>query len=348
VTLGESGELIANRYRLTAFLGRGTYGEVWRAIDTNRSFEPSFEEHQVALKLILNRDRAATWREATILTTLKSDHILEVHNADMSIDVPYLDTALADCSLDAMSEPYGAEPDTAVAWLRRSLRGLELCHQYRLLHRDIKPANIFLVQGDAKLGDFGTAGLMDADGTADVQGDVRYWAPELFTDGRASVASDIYAAATTLYALVCGRMPFAGIAQISDLRDAVTRASYPDVRELAPHVCQVLADRIRTGMAPDPARRFSSAAEFDNALVLPVRSRRFTPSATHPGHVRCWSAVGKGRPVRVCAQATSKPKRFAIETRYDSTGNKINKHCASDVPERDLAKRLRAVFNDLR
>jgi eukaryotic-like serine/threonine-protein kinase len=349
VTLGTIGELIANRYRLQEFLGRGTYGEVWRAVDEHRSYEATLGPHQVALKLILNRDRSATWREASILTALESEHILKVNNADMSIDVPYLDTALADCSLDARSEPYGAEPGLVVTWIRRALRGLELCHQYRLLHRDIKPANIFLGRGgDAKLGDFGAAALMDGDGTAEISGDMRLRAPELFSGGRASVASDIYAAACTLYALVSGRLPFAGITQIADLTEAVTKGSYPPVRDVAPHVSQALADKIKTGMALDPLRRFSSAAEFDNALVLPARARRFTPIPLHSGHLRCWQVSGQGQSVRVCVHAAADPKCFTIETRYESSRNRIRQHCLDSVAERELAKRLRAIFNSLR
>jgi eukaryotic-like serine/threonine-protein kinase len=116
MTLGVAGAMIANRYRLEALLRRGGYGEVWRAFDTHRS-------HLVALKLILHRNRTATWHEASLLTALKDEHILEVNNADVAVDLPYLDTALAHCSLDAKSMPLGVEPGLAVDWMRRSLRG---------------------------------------------------------------------------------------------------------------------------------------------------------------------------------------------------------------------------------
>ncbi|WP_179293534.1 serine/threonine-protein kinase [Mycobacterium intracellulare] len=341
MTLGARGDMIANRYRLEKFIGRGGFGEVWRARDTHRSYD-------VALKLVLNRDRRATWHEASLLTALRSEHILEVNNADVSVDVPYLDTALAACSLDARAMPTGVEPGLAVDWTRRALRGLDLCHRVRLLHRDIKPHNIFLTAaGDAKLGDFGTACLMDPDGTGDISGDPQIQAPEFFQGGRASVASDIYAMACTLYALVTGRFPYAGIALQADLEAAIIAGDHPHVRDLAPHVSMALADKIRTGMAKDPAQRFASAAAFDNALALPTRNRHIAPIAVHQGHLRCWTVTGSGSDLHVCLLPGNAAKRVAIETRRHPSGRRIRDHCL-DTSERDAAKRLRAVFDALR
>lgn len=339
--MGTSGDMIANRYRLERLLGRGGFGEVWQATDTHRTYK-------VALKLIRNRNRGATWREATILTALKSEHILEVNNADVFVDVPYLDTALAACSLDERAQPYGVEPGLAVDWMRRALRGLDLCHKRGLLHRDVKPHNIFLTStGDAKLGDFGIAALMDHAGTADAHGDMQIRAPELFTGDRALVASDVYSAACTLYALVAGRLPFEGITQQADLEAAIVKGTYVPIRDLAPHVSQALANKIKSGMALDPAERFSSAAAFDSALALPRQTRQFTPLPPHDGHLRCWTVTGGASELRVCVLAGTRPRRVSVETRHESSGNRVAKHCF-ETTAGELARRLRTVFHDLR
>jgi eukaryotic-like serine/threonine-protein kinase len=348
VTLGRPGELINKRYLLRRLLGTGGFGEVWEAIDQHRSYEPSLPPHVIALKLIRTHDHGEVWLEASRLTALESDHILKVNNADRVVDVLYLDTALAECSLERRSEPFGVEPGLAVEWVRSALRGLELCHQHRLLHRDVKPHNVFLTpSGDAKLGDFGVAAPMDKNGNARPGGDQRIWAPEFFTGNLASVQSDIYASACTLYALVGGRLPFDGFTDVADLADAVVNGAYTPIRDVAPHVSQALADKIRKGMALDPDDRFRTAAEFDRALALPIRPRRFTPVPPHPGHVRCWRVTGGGREVRVCVLPGATAQRVTVETHYAQSGNRLTPFCFGTTAAA-LPVRLRSVFNDLR
>lgn len=348
MVLGRPGELFDDRYRLQALIGQGGFGEVWRAVDTYRSSEPAFESQTVALKLIKTRDRAATWQEASILTALKSDHILEVNNADVYVDVPYIDTDLAATSLDKRATPLGVEPEQGVAWMRRALRGLELCHQHRLLHRDVKPGNIFLTEsGSAKLGDFGNVALMDANGRADVGGDHLIWAPEFFWGEGASVASDIYAAGVTLYALLTGAMPYTGYKQLADLAEAVVAGKHQPLRDVAPHVSIALADKVKTAMSLNPTSRYTSAAEFDNALALQPRARRFIPTAVHTGHLRCWTAVGKGADVHVCTVEGANRRNVSIVSAHADSGRRITRLCCDTTPAQ-VPRRLRAVFGELR
>lgn len=90
---------------------------------------------------------------------------------------------------------------------------------------------------------------MDHARTADAHGDPFIMAPELLIGGRASVASDVYSVACTLYAILAGRSPFDGIKTKSDLDAAIIRGSYPALRDIAPHVSWALADKVRIGMA---------------------------------------------------------------------------------------------------
>src|SRR5689334_3049501 len=91
-------------------------------------------------------------------------------------------------------------------------------HARDLIHRDLKPENVMLVAGPtgehAVLLDFGIAKLA-SDGVAVptqsglVRGTPAYMAPERFFGHPASVATDVYELAVTLFAMIGGRLPWA-------------------------------------------------------------------------------------------------------------------------------------------
>ena len=334
------GVTLGDRYLLEAFLGRGATGEVWQARDTNRG-------QVVALKLLLGQDRRGVWREATALTSLESPHILKVNNADMILDVPYIDAALARDSLDHLMTPIGLEPRRAIDAMRRTLKGLQLCHDRGLLHRDIKPANIFEdFRGDIRLGDFGSAEFMDGSGSAGVAGDPRVRAPEMWAGGRSSVASDIYASAVSLYALVSGEMPFQQLT-MPDLERAITTGDFLPIRDRAPNVSRALAQVIQQGLDVDPRNRFRSASEFDSRLgALPTRSRHFAPTPAHPGHVRCWTGTGTGSDIHVCLADTSGGRSMEVVVKHMPAERRITRLCRP-VTTATASAVLRRTFEQL-
>lgn len=315
-------ELFAARYELLELLGRGTSGEVWRARDTRRG-------HLVALKVLHDVEPEAAWHEATRLTELKfSPNILGVNNADLAVDVPYLDTDLAELGTakDAC-EPNGLPVGRAIQIIRGALRGLQLCHDHRLLHRDVKPANVFLkANGDSQLGDFGLTMIMDEQDSAKVGGDPDVRAPETMKGARHTVVADVYSAGVTLYAMLTGSLPFSitTAGGFQPHKENVL-AGMPDVRDVAPHVSTALAKVVRKATAIRPADRFQSAAEFDAALGrLPTLTHEFSRGDAHPGHARCWTVtrLRDGHVVDVCEAVNGRVS--TVTARHASSGNKVS------------------------
>ncbi len=337
--MGRPGTLLpGDRYRLIELLGRGSFGEVWKAHDLHRGQE-------VAFKFLAGTEHRKAWREATLLTTLNSPHILKINNADLIGDVPFIDTKLARASVDKLCFPLGMEPHRAVESMRRVLRALALCHSVQLVHRDVKPGNVFEdLNGDVVLGDFGIAQLVGPDGSVPRGGDPRIVAPEGWATGSLTFQSDVYSAAVTLYVLLTGRWPFNQAAQ-SDLEAAVAKGDYVPVRDLAPNVSMALDLVLRKGLAVSTSDRFTTAAEFDLALGnLPRRANRIEPVPAHPGHERCWQVRGgKGRDACVVLRPTP-----TIEIRHAESGRRVAGTPDVATTAGSLAKDLRRAFDNLR
>lgn len=333
--------LFAGRYEPLHVLGRGGFGTVWLAHDHNLNRE-------VALKLFQpGSDVIHAYYEAQLLTALESPHILQVLNADVYQDVPYLATRVAALrSAEDQMGPQGVRPDLAVRWTRDMLVGLHACHGRGLIHRDVKPSNLFLQNEDLGLvGDLGVAHPVDATGSVPAHGDPRIRSPEMMTSGKGDLRSDVYSAGVTLYALLAGRYPFEGAP--SDLQKAIVSGECPSLRDLAPHLPRRLADRVKKAMALNPVDRFESAEAMANALVTPSPFKRvWERIPAHSGHYCCWEEVRtRGTRLQVCVVAGASP-RFTIETRRSSGAQtRLRDYCRLASNESALRVTLRDIFD---
>ncbi|HSC27099.1 MAG TPA: protein kinase, partial [Vicinamibacterales bacterium] len=134
-------------------------------------------------------------------------------------------------------------------------------HALGLQHRDLKPSNIMVdAQLTPRILDFG---LSLGDPTrGHLKGSVQYVAPEqldpsLPIDER----TDVYALGVTLYELLCGRAPYAGVAE-RDLIQAIRRGHPPLPVEIEPQVPEPLQAIALEAMEVDPALRYASARDM--------------------------------------------------------------------------------------
>lgn len=353
--VGTPPETFHDRYALLERLGRGEFGEVWKAEDTNTG-------RVVALKML--RTAGGTpdeaWQEATHLTSLESPCLVRVYGAALAVDVPYIDTEYlpGGDTADACA-PVGVPPSTAVRWTRQVAQGLNLCHDRRILHRDVKPGNVLLdANGDARLGDFGVSAIMDTASTAAPHGDRQILAPEVIWGDRCSRNSDVYSLGITLYAYLTGRLPHRfedhrlddGSRDLRSFLLAAVAGPAP-VRDVAPHVGTALGRIVAKATAVDPAARYESAADLDQALAaLPSAKRDICEVPPHPHAERCWDAAatkGPATAVHVCLAARADGSTYDIVTRHSPSDRRITRYCTS-TPRGRLGPALRRTFDALR
>ena len=129
-------------YEISAKIGAGGMGEVYRARDTKL-------DRDVALKILpeafaSDPERLARFeREAKILAALNHPHIAHIHGLEESDGVKALVMELVEGPTLADRIAQGAIPlDDALPIARQIAEALEAAHEQGIIHRDLKPANI--------------------------------------------------------------------------------------------------------------------------------------------------------------------------------------------------------------
>jgi eukaryotic-like serine/threonine-protein kinase len=262
-TAVESGRVLAGRYRLHERLGRGGFGEVWRAEDTALG-------RDVAVKTLLfaRRDESGLKRferEARALARLNHPNVVAVFDTGVDGDTGYLVMQLlSGPSLGALLGQRGPLPvDLAVEYARQAAAGLSAAHHAGLVHRDVSPANLILDSaGTVKLADFGVARLDDSSMPLTVSGTVfatpGYVSPEQAAGRPADARSDLYALGCVLYTLIAGEPPFTAEHPIGVVQQHLTSPP-PHIGARHAAVSAALDDLLTALLAKDPADRPASA-----------------------------------------------------------------------------------------
>ena len=220
---------ILDKYTIQGTLGSGGFGRVYLAYDT-------VLKEKVALKVVVagESDKAQNAREQIIHEfklrekITDSSHIVSARDPrtceHMNVTLVLLPMDLADGGSfrDWLKKNKSEQTRTTdgLKMFRQACLGVKAIHDAGLSHLDIKPENILLVDGAAKIADFGIGrygASMLADNPKQVNrqgiGTPQYMSPEQFHSARQKdigPASDIYSLGVVLYELLDGSLPFDG------------------------------------------------------------------------------------------------------------------------------------------
>ena len=285
-------------YEITAPLGAGGMGEVYRARDTKLG-------RDVALKMLPaemahDPERLARFRrEAKALAQLDHPNIITIYSVEESDGIHFLTMQLVEgLPLDRLI-PEGGLPVERIFEIASALGdAVAAAHEKGIVHRDLKPANVMVSNdGRVKILDFGlakdvrAADLTDATMTSAshtqvgvVMGTPAYMSPEQASGRPLDHRTDIFSLGVVLHEMATGRRPFDGNSS-AELVSAILRDPPPSVTDARPDLPSDLGRVIRRCLEKDPRHRVQTARDVSNEFrdlsrQTPQRVSPITPPAS--------------------------------------------------------------------
>ena len=280
-----SGDVLDDRYRLDGPIATGGMGEVWRATDVTL-------RRMVAVKLLRPalladpRSDARFQAEARTMAALTHPNVINVydygHAPPAADGVAYLVMSYVDGQ--PLSRRIAEAGRLSVAEtapvLLQAAQALHAAHRGGIIHCDVKPANLLIApDGTVTLVDFGVARptAVSAATVADVVlGTALYMAPEQVTGRPVTPATDVYALGAVAYHCLAGAPPFTGQTPLQIALRHLSDEPLP----LPPHVPPDVRRLIARAMNKDAARRYSTAADFADAVHRALAGDGSTSSTT--------------------------------------------------------------------
>ena len=283
---------IAGRYEITAKVGQGGMGVVYRAYD------PAPMDREVAVKTLHEfADPLALdlfYRECRALKSISHPNIVEIFDMgefeEGGHKRPYfVMPLLPGQTLDQLIRTAGHRltVDRVVEIMSQTCRGLQAAHDRGLVHRDLKPSNIFVMSDDSvKLIDFGVAHVVTARSrtTGFDKGTLLYMAPEQIQHKPVSAQSDIYALGLTMYEALTRKQPFR-LGSEAEVIEAIVNQMPPPASSLNPAVSPLMSRAVHKALAKQPWNRYETAREFADTLQKALRNEpipMFDPGRVQP------------------------------------------------------------------
>ncbi|HEY5260670.1 MAG TPA: serine/threonine-protein kinase, partial [Solirubrobacteraceae bacterium] len=265
---------LADRYAIERELGQGGMATVYLAHDLKH-------DRHVAVK-VLHPDLAAVVGAARFLAEIRTTanlqhpHILPLHDSGdadgyLFYVMPYVD---GETLRTRLTRERQLPITDAVRIAREVASALDYAHRHGVIHRDVKPENVLLHDGSALVADFGIAlAVQQAGGVRMTQtglslGTPQYMSPEqAMGEKNIDARTDIYALGAVTYEMLCGDPPFTGSSVQAIVAKMMTERPTP-LSTLRDTVPANVEDAVLTALAKLPADRFTSAAQFADALVV--------------------------------------------------------------------------------
>jgi len=263
-------------YQLVGRLGRGNFGEVWKAMAPGG--------FPVALKMMPMAEKVRTTElhALEIIKAIRHPNLVTAFGAwqlqgFLIVAMELADRTLWDRYQEARNQGLsGIPPTELLEYFRQAAKGVDYLNEPQhtfsgkqrvsIQHRDIKPQNILLVGSGVKVADFGLVRVLDRAMTGHTGNMTPAYAAPEFLQGQTSNQSDQYCLAVTYCELRGGRLPFEGtLEQVlhGHLANAPDLSMLPESERSA----------VKRGLAKEPLKRWPSCQAFVEALAASMQPR---------------------------------------------------------------------------
>jgi serine/threonine-protein kinase len=271
-------------YEITAPIGAGGMGEVYKAKDTRL-------DRTVAIKVLPARvsadpeRRARFAREAKTIAGLNHPHICTLYDVGEQDGATFL--VMEHLTGDTLAQRLEKGPlplEQALTVAAEIADALTAAHRQGVIHRDLKPGNVMLTKTGAKLLDFGLAKLkahgeqpaaaslasaptrtapLTSEGA--IVGTLQYMAPEQVEGKPADARTDLWALGAILYEMLTGTRAFEGTSAAS-LIGHIMNGEPPTLATQQPLTPPSLDRLVRRCLAKVPDDRPDTAHDVADGL----------------------------------------------------------------------------------
>ncbi|CAG8588239.1 3197_t:CDS:1, partial [Dentiscutata heterogama] len=314
---GNISKMSAREYVRMEKLGEGTYATVYKGKE-RRSGET------VALKEIhLDSEEGApstAIREISLMKELKHPNIVKlkdvIHTENkLMLVFEYMDQDLKKY-MDTHGNHGALDPVTIKSFMYQMLRGIDFCHENRVLHRDLKPQNLLINKaGQLKLADFGLARAFGIPVTTFSNEVVTLWyrSPDVLLGSRSySTSIDIWSAGCIMAEMYTGRPLFPGttnddqlvkifrimgtpteatwqgVTQYPDYHKQYTAYTAQDMSQLLPMIDRNGMDLLTQMLVYDPEKRITAKNALKHVYFQDIleNSNNYSVIQTGPSPMR--------------------------------------------------------------
>ena len=216
--------------------------------------------------------RAALLHEGRLLARCDHPNLVRVVDLGVHDGRPYVVMEyVPGLTLEQFAQQHRSGPREAARLIAELAGAVAYLHAQGIVHQDIKPRNVLIDErGRPRLIDFGLARWEHAwsgDGEDWSGGTANYMSPEQAKGHSERIGpwTDVFGLGGLIYHLLTLGPLYRGVSETSIVRQA-READYLAIRKLAPSTPRGLASIVHRALAPEPERRYRTAAELESAL----------------------------------------------------------------------------------